>query len=222
MADPQSASPAHFEFVWPRPRRGADGRKFVSEQATQFPCGGLTSASTVRTPFPLTGSVPIQLRLANWTSPNAPRSVMLNIKLNLGNKSGVGEYIAGSTTSATANTTSSAKNDPNAPQMATGQSNPDFEFKTGLRFLNEDFFKGGALCLQDIWAPGWSGHSDFGHVQELEEGMNGTVHLEVAETGAYGAREVIRRGYMVCFSSLYFLRKCELGEVANEMFSAQM
>jgi hypothetical protein len=202
MAAPESVSPAHFEFVWPRPRRNADGKVFLSEKATSFPCGGLTSASTVRTPFPLSGSVPVQLRLANWTSPDAPRMVMLNVKLNLGNNAGVGEYTAASTTSATANTNSSANNDPNAPQMATGKPNKDFEFKTGLRFVNEQFFAGGGLCLQDIWAPGWAGHSDFGKVDQLDEGMNGTLHMEVAETGAYGAKEVVRRGYMVCSSAL--------------------
>lgn len=201
MAAPQSASPAHFEFVWPRPRKNSEGKAFISEKATSFPCGGLTSASTVRTPFPLTGSVPIQLRLANWTTPDAPRMVMLNVKLNLGNNAGVGEYSAASTVSATANTTSTAKDDPNAPRMATGQVNKDFEFKTGLRFANERFFAGGGLCLQDIWAPDWAGHSDFGKVDQLVEGMNATLHLEVAETEAYGAREVVRRGYMVYFPS---------------------
>jgi hypothetical protein len=128
--------------------------------------------------------------------------VMLNVKLNLGNNAGVGEYTAASVTSATSNTTSTAKNDPNAPQMATGKANPNFEFQTGLRFVNERFFAGGGLCLQDIWAPGWAGHSDFGKMDQLVEGMNGTLHIEVAETEAYGAREVVRRGYMVCFFSL--------------------
>lgn len=201
MAVPESLSQAHFEFVWPRPRID-DGKVFLSEKATQFPCGGLTKASRIRTPFPLSGSVPIQLRLANWNAPDAPRAVMLNVKMNIGNNAGVGEYKAGDTVSSTAGTNSVAKNDPNAPQIATGKPNKDFEFKTGLRFVNEQFFTGGGLCLQDIWAPGWAGHSDMGKIEQLEEGMNGTLHLEIAETGAFGAKEVVRRGYMVCLNLL--------------------
>lgn len=196
MAAPQSSSDAHFEFVWPRPRID-DGKIFLSDKATQFPCGGLTKASTVRTPFPLSGSVPIQLRLKDWGASDAPRKVMLNVKMNLGNNAGVGEFKAGQTVSSTAGTNSAAKNDPNAPQMATGKANKDFEFKTGLRFVSETFFVGGGLCLQDVWAPNWAGHSDMGKVDQLEEGMNATLHLEVAETGAFGVKEVVRRGYMV-------------------------
>ncbi|TLD27792.1 hypothetical protein E2P81_ATG06138 [Venturia nashicola] len=188
MATPKSSSPAHFEFVWPRPRID-DGKIFLSEKATQFPCGGLTKASTVRTPFPLSGSVPIQLRLKDWGASDAPRKVMLNVKMNLGNNAGVGEHKIGQTIS-------TAKNDLHAPQMANGKTNKDFEFKTGLRFVSETFFVGGGLCLQDVWAPNWAGHSDMGKVEQLREGMNATLHLEVAETSPFGAKEVVRRGYM--------------------------
>ncbi|RDI77169.1 hypothetical protein Vi05172_g12817 [Venturia inaequalis] len=195
MAAPQSSSPAHFEFVWPRPRID-NGKIFLSEKATQFPCGGLTKASTVRTPFPLSGSAPIQLRLKDWGASDKPRKVMLNVKMNLGNNAGVGEHNAGRTVSSTAGTNSPAKNDPNAPRMAIGKGNKHHEFGTGLRFVSETFFVGGGLCLEDIWAPNWAGHSDMGKVEQLKEGMNATLLLEVAETDAFGIKEVVRRGYM--------------------------
>ncbi|QDS76142.1 hypothetical protein FKW77_007130 [Venturia effusa] len=188
---PKPTSQAHFEFVWPRPRID-DGKIFLSDKATQFPCGGLTKALKVRTPFPLSGNVPIQLRLKNWNAPDAPRKVTLKVKMNLGNNAGVGEFKAGQNVSPN----SGAKNDPHASQKATEKVNKDFEFKTGLRSMSETFIAGGGLCLQDIWAPHWAGHSDMGKVDQLKEGMNATLLLEVAETEAPGGKEVVRRGYM--------------------------
>jgi hypothetical protein len=205
MATDSPDSQAHFEFVWPPPRKDSDGKSWNSDTATQYPCGGLSTASSVRTPFPLVGSVPIQLRLANWTSPDSPRLVMLNVKLNLGTNSGVGDYTAPSTISSTAGTNSTAKNDPNAPSTSTGKVDENFRFGTGLRYVQEKFFMGGRLCLQDIWAPGWEGHSQLSQLPDVQEGTNGTLNLEFAETGAFGGKEVIRRGYMVCFSLLYFI-----------------
>lgn len=108
---------------------------------------------------------------------------MLNVKMNLGNNAGVGENNAGRTNSSAA---------------STGKVNKDFKFNTGLRSVSETFFVGGGLCLQDVWAPNWEGRSDMGKVDQLEEGMNATLHLEVAESGAFGAQEVVRRGFMVC------------------------